>query len=209
MDVYEVSRETLKEIVNSGADVGVIGGWAVWAYNPYKYSLDIDVVLRPRDLWMIREKLLARGFNETSGGHLGRKGFKKAMEGGVIEVDAYEKAIGPFEASEVLDRSITRELFGRDVRVASPTDLLTLKLYALSDREESGKGQKDISDLIALLLAERQEIDVDEVTRIVERKILKDAIALVTSSFQQTSRFYPLSMDEYRKLKSALEKWIG
>lgn len=39
MDIYEVSQETLKEIVNSGADVGVVGGWAIWAHNPYKYSM--------------------------------------------------------------------------------------------------------------------------------------------------------------------------
>jgi len=208
MDIYKASQQTLKDLLESGADISVIGGWAVWAYNPYKYSLDIDVVLRPRDLWMIREKLLARGFNETSGGHLGKKGFKKAMEGGVIEVDAYEKAIGPFEASEVLDRSITRELFGRKVRVASPTDLLTLKLYALSDRKESGKGQKDISDLIALLLVARDQVDIDEVKASLPKKALKDAIALLTSSYQQTARFYPLSMAEYKRLKAALGKWM-
>jgi len=108
MDIYTISQQTLKELLESGADISVIGGWAVWAYNPYMYSLDIDIVLRPSDLWMIREKLLERGFNETSGEHLEKKGFKKAMDEGVIEVDAYEKMIGPFQASEVLGRSVTR-----------------------------------------------------------------------------------------------------
>ena len=208
MDVYEVSRETLKEIVNSGADVGVIGGWAIWAYNPYKYSMDIDVVLKPGDLWKVREKLLELRFNETSGSHLGEKGFKKALEDGVIEVDVYDEMIGPFKAGDVLRRSVKKKLFGHMTKVASPTDLLILKLHALMERQESVKGQKDISDLIALLLAARGEMDMENVREAVAKKALKDAIALLTSSYQQTARFYPLSMAEYKKLKAALEKWI-
>ena len=209
MDIYETSREVVKELLSTGTEIGVIGGWAIWAYNPYKYSMDIDIVLRPSDLWMIREKLLQLGFNETSGGHLGKKGFKKAVEGGAIEVDVYDDKIGPFTAEDVLNRSLDRDLFGMEAKVASPTDLTILKMYALAERRESGKGQKDISDLIALLLAEQREIDVGEVTRVVARRALKDAIAIVISSYQQTSRFYPLSMDEYRKLKTALKKWIA
>jgi predicted nucleotidyltransferase len=209
MDIYETSREVVKELLSTGTKIGVIGGWAIWAYNPYKYSMDIDIVLRPSDLWMIREKLLQLGFNETSGGHLGKKEFKKAVEGGAIEVDVYDDKIGPFTAEDVLNRSLDKDLFGMEAKVASPTDLTILKMYALAERRESGKGQKDISDLIALLLAEQREIDVDEVTRVVARRALKDAIAIVISSYQQTSRFYPLSMDEYRKLKTALKKWIA
>ena len=208
MDIYEVSQETLKEIVNSGADVGVIGEWAIWAYNPYKYSMDIDIVLKPGDMWKVREKLLELGFNETSGSHLGKKGFKKALEDGVIEVDAYDDMIGPFKAGDVLRRSIKKKLFGHMTKVASPTDLLILKLHALMERQESVKGQKDISDLIALLLAARGEMDVEKVREAVAKKALKDAIAILTSSYQQTARFYPLSMAEYKKLKVALGKWI-
>lgn len=209
MDIYETSREVVKELLSIGTEIAVIGGWAIWAYNPYKYSMDIGIVLRPSGLWMIREKLLQLGFNETSGGHLGKKEFKKAVDNGAIEVDVYDDKIGPFTAEDVLNRSLEKDLFGMKAKVASPTDLTILKVHALAERRESGKGQKDISDLIALLLAERREIDVAEIRRVVERKVLKDAIALITSSYQQTSRFYPLSMDEYRKLKTALEKWIA
>ena len=207
MDIYETSKGVVKELLSSGTEIGVIGGWAIWAYNPYKYSMDIDIVLRPSGFWVIRDRLLQLGFNETSGGHLGTKGFKKAVDNGAIEVDVYDNKIGPFTAEDVLNRSLEKDLFGMKAKVASPTDLTILKVHALAERRESGKGQKDISDLIALLLAERQEIDVAEIRRVVERKVLKDAIALITSSYQQTSRFYPLSMDEYRKLKAALEKW--
>jgi len=208
MDIYDTSKDTVKKLLASGADIGVIGGWAIWAHNPYKYSMDIDVVLRPRDLWKVREKLLELGFSETSGGHLGKKGFKKAMEGGAIEVDVYDGKIGPFRAEDVLERSLVKELFGMKAKVASPTDLMILKVYALMERQESGKGQKDISDLIALLLVARGEMDVDEVRDAISKKVLKDAIALLTSSYQQTARFYPLSMAEYRRLKADLEKWI-
>lgn len=207
MDIYETSKDVVKELLDSGTEVGVIGGWAIWAYNPYKYSMDIDVVLRPEGLWKVREKLRQLGFTETSGGHLGKKGFKKAVEGGAIEVDVYDDCIGPFTAEDVLERSLEKDLFGMRAKVASPTDLMILKVHALTERRESGKGQKDISDLVALLIAVRGEIKVDELKRTIPKKALKDAIALLTSSYQQTSRFYPLSMDEYKKLKSALEKW--
>lgn len=208
MDIYEVSKGVVKELLASGTEIGVIGGWAIWAYNPYKYSMDIDIVLKESGFWKVRERLLELGFNETSGGHLGKKGFKKAVEGGTIEVDVYDDKIGPFSAQDVLSRSLEKDLFGMEAKVASPTDLTILKVYALAERRESGKGQKDISDLIALLLVERGEIDISEVRAAVGRKVLKDAVALVTSSYQQTSRFYPLSMDEYKRLKAALEKWI-
>jgi len=208
MDIYRISQDTLRGILASGANVSVIGGWAVWAYNPYKYSMDIDIVLEPRDLWRVREKLLALGFNETSGGHLEKKGFKKATGEGTIEVDVYEDVIGPFKAAEVLSRSVDKELFGHRTKVASPTDLLILKLHALAGRKESGKGQKDMSDLIALLLVVRERVDVVRVRAALPRKSLKDAIALLTSNYQQTARFYPLSMAEYKRLKAALEKWV-
>lgn len=84
---------------------------------------------------------------------------------------------------------------------------MILKVYALTERRESGKGQKDISDLVALLVAVRGEAKVDELKKAIPKKALKDAIALITSSYQQTSRFYPLSMGEYKRLKAALEKW--
>jgi predicted nucleotidyltransferase len=207
MDVYETSKDVVKELLDSGTEVGVIGGWAIWAYNPYKYSMDIDIVLRPGGLWKVREKLRQLGFTETSGGHLGKKGFKKAVEGGAIEVDVYDDSIGPFTAEDVLERSLEKDLFGMKAKIASPTDLMILKVYALTERRESGKGQKDISDLVALLIAVRSEMKVDELKKTIPKKALKDAIALLTSSYQQTSRFYPLSMDEYKKLKNALEKW--
>ncbi|MFY9605774.1 MAG: nucleotidyl transferase AbiEii/AbiGii toxin family protein [Thermoplasmata archaeon] len=207
VDIYETSRETVKGLIASGADIGVIGGWAVWAYNPYRYSMDIDVVVRPEDLWKVRKELRGLGFTETAGGHLRKKGFKKAVEGGTIEVDAYDGMIGPFRAVDVLKSSARKELFGHMTKVASPTDLLILKLHALTSRQESGKGQKDISDLIALLLVARGEIDLVKVRKAVPKKALKDNIALLTASYQQTARFYPLSMAEYKRLKAALQKW--
>jgi len=65
-----------------------------------------------------------------------------------------------------------------------------------------------MSDLIALLLVARKEMDIARVRTAFPRKSLKDAIALLTSSYKQTARFYPLSMAEYKKLKAALEKWV-
>lgn len=208
MDIYRTSQETLRRILDTGAEVSVIGGWAIWAYNPYKYSLDIDLVIEPKDVWIIRERLLEDGFNETSGGHLDKKVFKKAFEGGTIEVDVYDDRIGPFRATEVLRRSVERELFGKRTRVASPTDIFMLKLHALLDRRDSGKGQKDVSDLIALLVAVGGEIDLDTVRETMPRKMLRGAVALLRSSYQQISKAYPISMAEYKRLKSMLERLV-
>lgn len=209
MDIYETSKAVVKELLDSGTEIGMIGGWAIWAYNPYKYSMDIDVVLRPGGFWKIREKLQQLGFNETSGSHLGKKGFKKLVEGGVIEVDVYDGRIGPFDAEDVLERSVEKDLFGMKTNVASPTDLTILKVYALKERRGSGKGQKDISDLIALLVAVRSEVKAGELQKAIKAKDLKEVVALLTSSYQRIQRFYPLTMDEYKKLKKALEKWIS
>lgn len=208
MDVFEASKHALAKMVESGANMSVIGGWAVWAYNPYKFSKDVDAVVGPRDTWKVRKVLLDDGFTETSGAHLGKRGFRKPVGDGVIDVDLYDGRVGPFEANEILERSVLKELFGHRTKVASPTDLLALKIHALLERRGSWKGEKDAADIIALLLATADEIEVDHLTQNIPRKRLAETAALLSASYQQTARYYSLSRAEYKRLKARLKRWV-
>lgn len=53
----EMSRSELLRLYyhfeQKGLEVVVVGGWAVYAYNPYLESVDVDVVVRPNDLTSI------------------------------------------------------------------------------------------------------------------------------------------------------------
>lgn len=69
MDIYERSYETLKEIVTAQEDYGfetvLIGGWAVYLYNPYMKSRDIDFAIRKEDVWKLDNYLQMAGFSNA------------------------------------------------------------------------------------------------------------------------------------------------
>jgi len=184
----------------------LIGGWAVWAYNPRLKSRDIDVLVAPRDLWKLEAHLRGRGFAETSGAHLRKKGFRKLHEDTSIDVDVYDTVLGPFRVEELLPRSAMRSLGGVPVRTLEPTELVALKAVAAKDRRGSEKGSKDLADLLALLSAEVRAIAWDRIEERVPRKDLKDVLRTALSDYRTTSRLYPLPMQEYRAIKRSLDR---
>ena len=95
MDAYDLSFLEAQEIARHVPEAVLIGGWAVWCYNPQLKSRDIDVLIAPRDLWRLEDHLLGRGFSETSGAHLHKRGFRKLHEDTSIDVDIYDTVLGP------------------------------------------------------------------------------------------------------------------
>ncbi|MFA5897373.1 MAG: nucleotidyl transferase AbiEii/AbiGii toxin family protein [Thermoplasmata archaeon] len=206
MDAYERSFLEAQEIARHVPEVVLIGGWAVWSLNPRLKSRDIDLLVAPKDAWRLDAFLRARGFAETYGRHLGKRGYRLLHEETSIDVDVYDDRIGPYRVEELLDRTVDRDLGGVPVRVLRPTELLALKLRAATDRRGSEKGTKDLADLLAILSAQGDAIDWPAVGERVPKKEIRDGLRTAFADYRTASRLYPMPMGEYRSLKRQLER---
>ena len=141
----------------------VIGGWAVWLYTKQLKSKDIDVVVEVPELQRLRQE-----FEVFKNERLRKYEFRQ----GEVEVDVYV----PFYSHP----GIAAEKILEDARVVggfkvpSIELLWVLKAVAWMARRGSGKGRKDVVDLVSLL--ESGEMDRAVVKRWVsEAKVEKVA----------------------------------
>ncbi|MCD6476599.1 MAG: hypothetical protein J7K26_00330 [Candidatus Aenigmarchaeota archaeon] len=90
MDMYEKSLEILIKIIENQEKMNykiyLVGGWAVWIYNPYLKSKDIDFIIKRKDFYKLKNFLISLGFKETSGEHLNKKGFSMLWDNDKIEI---------------------------------------------------------------------------------------------------------------------------
>lgn len=201
MDIYDKSLEILEKIVKSqkkyNYKIILLGGWAVWLYNPYMKSKDIDFIIEKRYLWRLSKFIEGIGFRETSK-VLQKHGFSMMWGDDKIELDVYTEKISKWQIHDLINDS--KEIKG--ISVLSPTKLFMLKAFTALERQGTAKGEKDFSDIIALLDAEYKNIDFDFVKKHVE---LKTIFNIIFSSFQVASRLYPIEMKNYRQIK----KYVG
>ncbi len=161
----------------------LIGGWAVYSYNRYFGSIDIDLITnnstRKSLMYYLRSE---HGYRPER--FLGRTSVSKITEHGKVVIDFGTREIPDrFEGrSETLDFKIldgqteVRDLSGIKVPVPTRALLILLKLKAIWDRNqriqngishdldwEKAKLVKDNADILALADPERggHEIDVE------------------------------------------------
>lgn len=210
MDVYDKSYEILKKIASAQAGSGfrivLIGGWAAYLYNPHMKSRDIDLAVGGDGFWKLRSFLLGEGFSETSGGHLGKKGFSVLYGEDRIDVDVYDEKIGEFPVSRVLERAKARTIDSVRIQVADETTLLALKVICASDRMGTAKGGKDIADIIALLDARLEKLDFSLLEEYAGAARTRNVARSIFSNYQTAVRFYPLAMEKFRRIKGALKR---
>ncbi len=168
----------------SGPSTVLIGGWAVYAYNPYFGSMDIDLVTNSRTRGSLTQHLRdERGFRRVADDHLPFRGVLLHVPSvGDVKIDfATFETLDPFEdVGQSLDYRMYRdrarwETVG-DVRVALPDRgaLLLSKLKAAWDRRsrleggrsadpgwEGGKLVKDLADILALIDPDRGGDEID------------------------------------------------
>ena len=201
MDAYERSFLEAQAIARAVPEAVLIGGWAVWSFNPRLKSRDIDVLIAPRDLWKLDAHLKGRGFVETSGARLQERGYRALHEDASIDVDVYDTVIGPYPVEELLPRAVSRTLGDVPMRIPASTELLALKVRAARDRRGSEKGAKDLADILALLSVEGDTIEWDRVLDRTPRKEAEEVLRIALADYRTTSKLYPLPMAEYRRLK--------
>jgi predicted nucleotidyltransferase len=212
MDIYEKSFSVLKKITLAQKEHNfsfvLIGGWAVWVYSRYLKSKDIDIIIKPEDFFKLKNFFINLGFSETGGKHLNKKGFVKLFEDDKIEIDVYTEKIAHTDVKQILKNSVKKKINGIEINVASITDLFILKVIALLDRIGSAKGEKDISDLIALL-EHYEKIDFNIVIADVGKDKLKYIFKVIFSNYKITKKFYNIELGKYKKIKLYLEEVLG
>jgi hypothetical protein len=201
MDIYNKSLEILKNIIESekkyNYKIFLLGGWAVWFYNPYMKSKDIDFIVEKKHFWKFRNFIKGLGFRETSK-ILQKHGFSMMWKGDKIEIDVYTEKIRKWHVEELLQDF--QKIKG--VRVLSPTNLFMLKTFTALERHGTAKGEKDMSDLLALLDAEYKKIDFEFVKNHTD---LQTILSIILFNFQTASKLYPIEMKKYKEIKAYLK----
>lgn len=215
MSIYDQAREYLLELAKGqrahGFTFVLIGGWAIWHYNPYLESKDVDLVIRRKEYWRLGKFLRTLGFAETRG-RLAKRGFTIKTPDGGIDVDVYDDKIGPVEVERIFQDQLWREtkMGGEKINVADPTILLITKLIAAKERgleRRSAKGMKDLTDTFALLQTQLDAVDWEVVRKHVGLVIIRDVLAAVFSDYGVIKRSFPaLSFGEFTSLKKRLKK---
>jgi len=166
----------------TAAALVLIGGWAVYLYNRWYGSVDIDLIVNSKTKNSLKSYLMNRGYKSCKAGDM--RYFSKATPYGEIVIDfLMRRDPDPFEGrserlryDDVLARRTVSKSISDDVSVAVPerTTLLLLKLKATWDRAErlragrserpdweKGKLIKDRADILALLDTENLSTEID------------------------------------------------
>lgn len=215
MSIYDQARGYLLKLAKgqqtNDFTFVLIGGWAIWHYNPYLESKDVDLVVGKEEYWRLKKFLRTLGFTETSGG-LTKKGFTVKTPEGSIDIDVYDDKIGPVEVGHIFQNRLWQltEMGGEKINVVDPTILLITKLIAAKERgleRRSVKGMKDLTDTFALLQTQLDVINWEVVRKHVAPATIRDVLAAVFSDYDVTKRSFPtLSFGEFNGMKKRLKR---
>lgn len=211
MDIYEKSLETLKKIVKAQKEYGfkiiLIGGWGVYCYNPYMKSRDINFLIKEQDILKLKSFLHPLGFRET-GKVLEKRGFALLVNDDKIELDVYDKKIGGFDVNDIFDKKlfVVKKINGIKVNVAEVNLLLILKIISGYERIGTGKGIKDISNILALFDACFEKIDFNFIYSNINKKIVNNVFSIIFSDYKKIRNLYPISFLKFERMKKILEK---
>jgi len=136
--ITQKSWEELK-ILNKKVKFVLIGGWAIYLYTRQLKSKDIDILIDYSELGKLKE-----GYDVTKNDRLKKYEARK----GEIQIDIYlphYSEIG-IPVDLLIDSSISLEGF----RVLNKEFLICLKIYVLSIRGRTPKGEKDFLDILSL-----------------------------------------------------------
>ncbi|MCD6476598.1 MAG: hypothetical protein J7K26_00325 [Candidatus Aenigmarchaeota archaeon] len=75
-----------------------------------------------------------------------------------------------------------------------------LKFHSISERLGTAKGEKDLSDLLALIDKFYLDIDWENIP------FNKEIISILFRNYKQASKIYPIEFDKFNKIKKHLKE---
>lgn len=122
----------------------IVGGLAVNAYVEPVVSLDLDVVIKIKDIDKIIKKAVEKGLKVERFEHSVNLTSSKSDLRIQIQTDP--------RYQEFLPRASSKEVLGYRMKVASIEDVLQGKVWAyLDEKRRMSKRQKDLADIIRLV----------------------------------------------------------
>lgn len=146
----------IKDILDE-ADIrwGIAAGAAIFVYARNRPPTDIDILVRPGDLEMVATLLGTSTKRESpSWGEVQKIDLGDVEIAGQLVIVDGLKSYRYWMDDEMVERSRPAQLYGIDVPVLSPEDLIALKAVLQRGPEQ---GKHDLEDIEAL--AEAVEID--------------------------------------------------
>ena len=160
----------------------LVGGWAVYSYNPYWGSVDIDIITNNTTKRSMRKYLLDNhGFHpdpeDSVSIYKDTKAGQVVIDFANMGMDSFEGNHGSLDLGAVEGNIEIRRIGQQEVPVPSRSFLLTMKIKAAWDRKwrldfsasergseqdwETGKLIKDYSDMLALLDPDKGGDNID------------------------------------------------
>lgn len=193
--ITDKSFSILKQL-KKDFDFVLIGGWAVYFYTHSLKSKDIDIII---DFSVLNQfkKQLALEKNERL-----RKYQAKIEE---IDIDIYL----PFYSNlgMLVEEMIKKTIFLNGFEVLEKEVLLITKLKAYQERMGSVKGQKDLVDILSLILLE--EFDFKYLSNLIKKYRLEKYWQMLEKIILETKEIPELNLNKHfwgKRKKQLLEE---
>jgi hypothetical protein len=197
------SRSVLDLVVGAVPTAVLIGGWATWVRTSGPMSHDIDVIVDHGGLEAIR----AHSDDVTSSSHLGGRKWRATIDG--IHLDLYipyQSRLGQrlgLRAESLVGYAETVDGW----HVLSVPAHLATKIAALLDRPDTMPGEKDRSEILALLPEAdgRSVIEVIETASEHDLPVLQDD--LTKTLFEYLAETEGLGRPDRDELRRTQREW--
>ena len=223
--IFEWVRGREEELTDS--KIVLVGGWAVYAYNQYWGSLDIDLITNNTTRRSLRKHLLDNhNFHPDSESI---SVYKDTAAGKVI-IDFANRGNDPFEGNHgslnlgIVDGNIEiRSIDTQELPVPSRSVLLMMKIKAAWDRAwryELGKSDapdwelskiiKDYSDILALIDPEKggDGLDVEQMGEFFsEHEFIKPVLDKISES-RDAAEKYGITLDQAKEIVDRLKSVV-
>jgi hypothetical protein len=155
---YEVLDEALEAINRSGVPYVLMGGIAATALGGHRFTLDIDVFVKPDGADKVLDALTSAGFEteKTDPNWLYKAFLRNVM------VDIIFKSSGPvFLDNEMIERATVVDFNQRQIRTLSPEDLLVVKALVLNEHSLSldNHCMRHLNDLLTIIRTSQLDWD--------------------------------------------------
>lgn len=166
-------------------DFILIGGWAVFLYTRALKSKDVDLILEYPELERLKEE-----FEVSKNDRL----KKYEARQGEMEIDIYT----PFYSNPGLPAEDLKRFKAslEGFIVAEKEVLAILKQKALTERQNTIKGRKDLVDLVSLFRLEN--FDWQKYQRIVAEYELREYLSLIHRILQETRELEELGLNVHQ-----------
>ncbi|MBI5123321.1 hypothetical protein HZA75_05690 [Candidatus Roizmanbacteria bacterium] len=174
----------------------LIGGWAVYFYSNALKSKDIDMIVDFSQLEQLKKEFTIEK-NERL------KKYQIKME--EIDIDIYL----PFYSDLGLpvEKIVKKSTVINGFDLLEKEALLITKLKAYQDRRESVKGQKDLIDVISLVLLE--DFDFKYLSNLIKKYRLENYLKILEKLIIDTKEIPELNLNQHafaKKKKKLLEQ---